>query len=245
MPLPTSCQVNDCVQSSMAVVSEASNRANTIFWTDGWMGFEDLALHLYALVPKQRANQRTVLDDLTDRRWIQDVQGAASVGSLAGFLDLWDILSEAELQPGVSDELIWWLSSSGQYLVKSAYNASRGFQFSPWSVYGNLGPLQNAASSFGWLHIIAARQWNVYYSEGCCSLTAVLFLTEMKQFSTSSSCACLLGNFGSPYCSGLAWSYSPQPTDLLFDEWWWKASNAMSGLIRTIQLSVLDFGYVG
>lgn len=53
---------------------------------------------------------------------------------MAEFFALWDILSKVVLQPGVEDANVLRLSTSGQYLVKSAYE---GFfigytVFRPW-----------------------------------------------------------------------------------------------------------------
>jgi hypothetical protein len=53
----------------MAVCTEIGNGARTLFWTDRWIHgqkIEDLAPLLFALVPKRRANKRTVLETLTN-----------------------------------------------------------------------------------------------------------------------------------------------------------------------------------
>jgi len=50
-----------------------------------------------------------------------DIQGALIVGVILEFLSLWDLVRDVILQPGVEDSRIWDLSSSGQYLAKSAY----------------------------------------------------------------------------------------------------------------------------
>lgn len=44
-----------------------------------------------------------------------------SVNVIIEFLELWNILSNVELQPGVDDSYIWKLNSSGQYTAKLAY----------------------------------------------------------------------------------------------------------------------------
>jgi len=41
------------------------------------------------------------------------VQGVLSVRAIVEFLELWDILSSVELQPGVDDSHIWKLNTSG------------------------------------------------------------------------------------------------------------------------------------
>jgi len=83
----------------------------------------DLAPNLYALVPKRRASRRKVMDALVDENWVADIQGEISLEALWEYLDLWDILTEVELQEGNSDKHIWRLSSSGVYTAKSAYDA--------------------------------------------------------------------------------------------------------------------------
>lgn len=40
------------------------------------------------------------------------------------FLELWDILSNVELQPGIDDSIIIFGNSSGQYTAKSADRGS-------------------------------------------------------------------------------------------------------------------------
>lgn len=57
----------------------------TLFWKDKWLRgqrFADLATQIFPLVPTRRANTTTVLDALTDDCWVQDIQGATSVGVL-------------------------------------------------------------------------------------------------------------------------------------------------------------------
>lgn len=49
------------------------------------------------------------------------LQGALSVGVLAEFLNLRDILSQVILQPESEDKPIWQLAASCNYTAKSAY----------------------------------------------------------------------------------------------------------------------------
>jgi hypothetical protein len=62
-----------------------------------------------------------VLQALTNHGWIAVTHGAITVGIITEFFALWDILSKVVLQPGVVDANVLRLSTSGQYLVKSAY----------------------------------------------------------------------------------------------------------------------------
>jgi len=107
--------------------------------------------HLGAHDPKRRANKWTVLEALMDQKWISYVQGALSVDVIVEFLELWDIISEVELQPGVEDSHIWRFSLCGQYTAKSAYD--RFFQgaikLNHMRGFGKLGHQANAASFCG------------------------------------------------------------------------------------------------
>jgi hypothetical protein len=58
---------------------------------------------------------------LTTRRWVSDIQGALKVGVIIEFLHLWDILSNFELQPEVSDIHFWRFTANGQYSAKVAH----------------------------------------------------------------------------------------------------------------------------
>jgi hypothetical protein len=71
--------------------------------TSGYMGkkIADLAPRLLATIPKRIVNSRTVIEALTNRKWIADIKGALSVGVLIDYLQLWEMLSAIELQPGV------------------------------------------------------------------------------------------------------------------------------------------------
>lgn len=78
--------------------------------SDRWLhgqSIAHLAPRLAAHFPKRRANKWTVLEALTDQKWISDVQGALSADVTVEFLELWDNISEVELQPGVEDFHIW------------------------------------------------------------------------------------------------------------------------------------------
>jgi hypothetical protein len=62
-----------------------------------------------------------VLEALTEEKWIEDIQGEICMTALIEYLDLWDITNFVELNENVPDKHIWGLSSSGQYITKSAY----------------------------------------------------------------------------------------------------------------------------
>ena len=62
-------------------------------------------------------------DALNNELWVEDIQGEISLKTLLEYLNLWDAISIIELQQGLPDRHIWRFSSTGQYLVKSAYDA--------------------------------------------------------------------------------------------------------------------------
>jgi hypothetical protein len=80
-----------------------------------------LAPRLFAIIPKRIANRRTVLEALSNRKWISDIKGALSVGVLVDYLNLWELLSEIVLQPEVEDKHIFSIAADGKYSAKSAY----------------------------------------------------------------------------------------------------------------------------
>jgi hypothetical protein len=99
---------------------------NTLFWSDRWLlgqKIADIAPRLFAVIPRRRISKHTVHEALTARQWISDIQGALTVGVIADFLCLWDILLSVVLQPGVSDIHFWRLAANRKYSVKSAYES--------------------------------------------------------------------------------------------------------------------------
>jgi len=54
---------------------------------------------------------------------MQDIQGHLTVGVLAEFFAIWDLVQDIPLQPEVEDTHSWRLDSSGQFTSKLAYVA--------------------------------------------------------------------------------------------------------------------------
>jgi hypothetical protein len=50
-----------------------------------------------------------------------DIRGALTVGVLADFLDLWDVLEAVSLHPDQEDKHIFRLAANGKYSAKAAY----------------------------------------------------------------------------------------------------------------------------
>lgn len=93
-----------------------------------------LATNLLHDSEKDRPNKRTVADALANNAWVQDIHGVATVEVIMEFHHLWDLVTVVDLQPGVSDNHVWCLTSSGRYSARSAYEAlfQGSILFSPW-----------------------------------------------------------------------------------------------------------------
>ena len=74
-------------------------------------------------VNKRIAKSRTVEAALLNNVWMQDIQGHLTVGVLAEFFVIWDLVQDIPLQPEVEDTHSWRLDSSGQFTSKLAYVA--------------------------------------------------------------------------------------------------------------------------
>lgn len=94
----------------------------------------DLAPRLYSVVAKKNRTKRTVSEALNEHLWLQDARAASTVGALGEFIELWDILGEFQLQPGVEDRHSWRLCPSGKYSAKSTYQQLYlgATAFGPW-----------------------------------------------------------------------------------------------------------------
>ena len=76
LPLQVSKEI-ECLLA-IAVTTTVGNGASTLFWKDNWLdgkSIQVIAPEVAALVPKRRANKRTVLVALTNQRWLEDIQG--------------------------------------------------------------------------------------------------------------------------------------------------------------------------
>ncbi|WVZ81464.1 hypothetical protein U9M48_028839 [Paspalum notatum var. saurae] len=121
--------------------SDPPMSSSAIVWLHG-QKLEDLTPNLFASVPTRR-----------------DIQGGFSVITLSEYLNLWNLLVEVELQENVQDTHRWRLTSSGQYLSKSAYiNLFQGsIVFEAWErLWKSWAP--NKCKFFMWL-VLHNRCW--------------------------------------------------------------------------------------
>jgi hypothetical protein len=118
-------------------LKKVADGSSTLFWQDRWLRgkkIEDIVPRLFAVVPKRTRNCRTVLDALTNRKWLMDISGTLTVGVFADFLDLWDALEAVSLHPDQEDRHFFRFAANGKYSAKAAYE---GFfigstQFEHW-----------------------------------------------------------------------------------------------------------------
>jgi hypothetical protein len=112
-----------------------------------------------------------VKEALLNHAWVSDIQGGLPVGVLVDYLQLWDILVNFRLQPGIEDRID--TSGTSQPLVNILLR--RFMRVSSWGqlLLGlerkieNLGLLPSAPSLCGLLPIIAAGlqiAWHVQVS---------------------------------------------------------------------------------
>lgn len=80
---------------NMAMLTEIGDGSSTLFWKDRWLlgqRIEELAPVIFSFVPKRTANRRTVLEALTNKRWIEDIHGVVSWQVLQEFCVCWEAL---------------------------------------------------------------------------------------------------------------------------------------------------------
>lgn len=78
---------------NMAMSTEIGDGTPCSGKTDGcWDSIEELAPLIFSLVPKRTANRRTVLEALTNKRWIEDIHGVVSWQVLQEFCVCWEAL---------------------------------------------------------------------------------------------------------------------------------------------------------
>ena len=120
-----------------AVDTFVGDGTSTRFWIDRWLQGKTLAEwapNLVSVIPAKIAKTRTVSQALSNRRWVEDIQGALTVQVITEYLLVWDLVDGIMLQPDIPDQHRWKLSSSGSYSCKSAYNSmfTGIIGFAPW-----------------------------------------------------------------------------------------------------------------
>jgi len=84
-------------------------------WTDRWLhgtSLEELAPSVFKSVPLRVRKTRTVAEALVDHSWVSDIIGALSWHGLMEYLELWDAISDFQLN-NTEDQHHWKFESSG------------------------------------------------------------------------------------------------------------------------------------
>jgi hypothetical protein len=59
------------------------------------------------MVPKRTLNKCTVLEALTEEKWVEDIpEGEIDMAAMIQYLDLWDILNSFQLNEDIPDRHI-------------------------------------------------------------------------------------------------------------------------------------------
>jgi len=221
------------------VITEVGSGSNTLLWKDKWLdgkGIQDIAPLVFALVPKRRLSKRTVLEALTEEKWIEDIQGETCMTALFQYLELWDIMNSVELNDNIPDKHIWRLSSSGQYTTKSVYDTlfQGAISFELFEIiWKSWAPPK--CRFFMWL-VAHNRCWtadrlarrDLPHPEQC------LLCDQHEKNIQHLLVGCVFSRdfwFSLLSHFGVA-SLAPQPSDHSIDEWWRKVDNAASGDLR-------------
>ena len=102
-----------------------SDGARASFWLSPWISQGYLSQQFPRLFSYSRRKNRSVREALSDDTWIRDLAHGNNRHLLPDVLALHHLLqgTDAQLQPGVPDDLSWSRASSGKYTAWSAYLA--------------------------------------------------------------------------------------------------------------------------
>ncbi|CAO2201417.1 unnamed protein product, partial [Urochloa humidicola] len=199
-----------------------------------------------ALVSKRRANRRTVLEALTNDRWLEDIQGQMSLDAVMEYLALWELLEGVILQQDRPDQHLWRLYPSGQYSAKSAYDAlfEGAIAFAPYErIWKSWAPPK--CRFFMWL-VAHNRCWtadrlakrNLPHPASC------PLCDQADEDLQHLLVGCVLARqfwFNLLRQVGLA-ALAPQPYDASFDDWWTRVDQLVTGNVRKGLNSLIILG---
>ena len=159
----------------------------------------DLAPRLFAIAPKRIAINRTVLEALTNRKWISDIKGPLSVGDIVDYLQLWGLPSEVVLRPDVEDKHIFSLARDDKYSAKTTYEGflAGSTVFGHYPLVWKTWAPKSVVSSFGWLPIGDVGLRTELLREGWITRQDASYVTRKKKpWTISLSLVCLQESFG-------------------------------------------------
>jgi len=247
LPFQVSKEVDGLI--SMAVYTDVGNGASTLFWKDRWLegkNIEEVAPKILSLVSKRIIGRRTVAEALTDEKWIDDIRVGVPVEALMEYLELWDKLSNIELQDGAQDRHIWRLSASGKYTAKSAYDVffQGAIYFRPYErIWKSWAPPK--CRFFMWL-VAHKRCWTAdrLARRGLPHPAKCLLCDQEQENIDHLLVGCVFARqfwFALLQRFGLS-SLTPQPEDSAWEDWWEKAEAATTGDVRKGLNSIIILG---
>ena len=157
----TPCNDTDALLFAASTEIRIGDGRKISFWHTAWTAGrrpKDIAPDVYSMSTRKN---RKLHEALADNRWIRDIALHPTISSqhLLQFIDLWLIVRDVHLSPGVADTIKWKWTPNGEYSAASTYRA----QFLG-SVKTKLQPLiwkpwaPQKCKFFAWL-IIKNRVW--------------------------------------------------------------------------------------
>jgi len=95
------------------------------FLTDSWLlegPIKKFAPHLFAAVSRRRRG-KSVLDAITNRSWVRDIQGALTIEVLCDYVIVWEKVDGLNIHQDTSDRFIWCWTPDNMYTASSSYRA--------------------------------------------------------------------------------------------------------------------------
>lgn len=131
-----------------AIHATFGNGENTLFWEDSWLQgnrIQDLAPNIYDMVAPRTKSSRTVRQALQDNTWAMDIGPNLGLHNINEYLQLWQRVSDVEIDDNGTDTIRWAWESNGSYSIRSAYAAKLlGREVAPYAdfVWKLKAPLQ-------------------------------------------------------------------------------------------------------
>jgi hypothetical protein len=195
----------------------------------------DIAPRLLETIHKKLINKRTVQEVIRDNLWINDINGSLSVGALADFLRLWDMVAQVDLCLDKEDTHIFRLAANGKYSAKAAYEVLFLVQWSSSLMRGFRNFAPPKCRFFLWL-VAHKKCWTtdrlekrgLDHPERCplCDQERETIDHLLVTCVFSRECWFLLLRQFRLHV------LAPQPSNINFMEWWHEANEAIQGPFR-------------
>jgi hypothetical protein len=233
----------------MSISTNVGNGESTLFWTGCWLQgrkIKDLAPLLFAAIPQARRKRCIVQQAFQNHTWTANIQGVVTIEIIVEYIQLWELLLDIQLQPEVEDTHFWRLSTNEKYSTKLGYDHlfMGATLFKPCErIWKSWAPpkcrffLWFAAHKHCWTADRLTHQ-GLPHPDKCplCDqedenidhlLVSCVFSRQVWYY--------MLRQVG-------LHSLAPQPTDLVFDNWWEKATATTSGMSKKGLNSLIILG---